>query len=275
MLLGKGMKGSLTVLGATPPKAAGISQPGTDNEMDFPPLTADSQGQLGTRDNSGVETISDTIPIATIETVSDQPPHTWADKLNTEHSKCFLSQVPMLEHTLQVHPIFMNYKKVSSEGYKTPLIDVAVAVGKAIGDCNLDAVQPTHNGWQIYVKTKHDRVSLMASGLDLAGKHISLEARTTSMSIANVKITIKDLPLHEVTNEDVLTAVKQVASISSPVKYANIWVNGHHTHLHNGDRFFYVPEDEVSKFGWSMMICDMKARVFKLVIFSRYSRCNQ
>ncbi len=42
MLLGKGMKGSLTVLGATPPQAAGISQPGTDNEMDFPPLTADS-----------------------------------------------------------------------------------------------------------------------------------------------------------------------------------------------------------------------------------------
>ncbi len=270
-MLGKGMKGSLTVLGATPPKAAGISQPGTDNEMDFPPLTADSQ--VLTRDNSGVEMISDTVPIATMETVSDQPPRTRADKLNTEHSKCFLSQVPMLEHTLQVHPIFMNYKKVSSEGYKTPLIDVAVAVGKAIGDCNLDAVQPTHNGWQIYVKTKHDRVSLMASGLDLAGKHISLEARTTSMSIANVKITIKDL--HEVTNEDVLTAVKQVASVSSPVKYANIWVDRCHTHLHNGDRFFYVPEDEVSKFGRSMMIQDMKARVFKPVIFSQYSRYNQ
>ncbi len=90
--------------------------------------------------------ISDTIPVTTMETVSDQPSHTWGDKLNTEHSKCFLLQIPMLEHTPQVCPIFMNYKKVSSKGYKTPLIDVVVAVGKAIGDCNLDAVQPTHNG---------------------------------------------------------------------------------------------------------------------------------
>ncbi len=115
----------------------------------------------------------------------------------------------------------------------------------------------------------------MASGLDLAGKHISLEARTTLISITNVKITIKDLPLHEVTNEDVLTAVKQVASVSSLVKYANIWVDRCCTHLCNGDRFFYVPEDEVSKFGRSIMIQDMKARVFKPVIFSQYSRYNQ
>ncbi len=57
----------------------------------------------------------------------------------------------MMEHTPQVCPIFMNYKKVSSEGYKTPLVDVAVAASKAVGEANVDAVQPTHNGWQIYI----------------------------------------------------------------------------------------------------------------------------
>ncbi len=92
----------------------------------------------------------------------------------------------------------------------------------------------------IYVKTDHDRATLFVTGLDLAGKHISLEARMTSISTPNVKITLKDLPLHEVTNEEVLTVVKQVASIASPVKYANIWIDGHHTHLRNGDSLLHL-----------------------------------
>ncbi len=66
----------------------------------------------------------------------------------------------------------------------------------------------------------------MAMGLDLAGKQVSLEARTTSISTLNMKITLKDLLLHEVMNEDVLVAVKHVALIASPVKYANIWIDG-------------------------------------------------
>ena len=71
----------------------------------------------------------------------------WAEPLNTEHSKSFQSNILMMEHTPQVHPIFVKYKKVSSEGYKTPLVDVAVAAGKAVSKANVDAVQPTHNGW--------------------------------------------------------------------------------------------------------------------------------
>ncbi len=44
----------------------------------------------------------------------------WAECLNTEHSTSFQSNILMMEHTPQVHLIFVNYKKVSSEGYKTP-----------------------------------------------------------------------------------------------------------------------------------------------------------
>ena len=62
----------------------------------------------------------------------------------------------MMEHTPQVHPVFVHYKKVSSEGYCTPLIDVAVAAGKSVGEANVDTVQPTKNGWQIYMKIEVD-----------------------------------------------------------------------------------------------------------------------
>ncbi len=86
---------------------------------------------------------------------------------------------------------------------------------------------------------------------------------------------VKDLPLHEVTNEDVLEAVKQVAPIMSKIKYANIWIDGRHTHLRNGNWFFYVAEEEVTKFSKSLLICDIKARVIMPVVYSQCSRCDQ
>ncbi len=81
---------------------------------------------------------------------------TWAERASKDHSKCFQLKVPMMEHTPQVHLVFVHYKKVSSEGYGTPLIDVAVVAGKSVGEANVDVVQPTKNGWQIYVKTEVD-----------------------------------------------------------------------------------------------------------------------
>ena len=87
----------------------------------------------------------------------------------------FQTNTPMLEHKPQVSPVFVNYKHISFEGHCTPLIDVAVAVGKVVGDINVNAIQPTRNGWQIYIKTEKDRAVLIALGLDIAGKHVSLE----------------------------------------------------------------------------------------------------
>ena len=177
------------------------------NEEDFP-----SPGQTGTQASNQIaasQSIESTTNAANvvIDSVTTGA-MSWAEFLNIEHSKSFQSNILMMEHTPQVCLIFVNYKKVSSEGYKIPLVDVTVAASKAVGEANVDAVQPTHNGWQIYVKTECDRATLMAMGLDLAGKYVSLEARTTSISTPNVKITLKDLPLYEVMNEDVLAAVK-------------------------------------------------------------------
>ena len=84
----------------------------------------------------------------------------------------------MLEHKPQVSPVFVNYHQVSFEGYKTPLIDVAVAVGKVVSNANVDTIQLTRNGWQVYVKTEKDQAVLVATGLDLASKHISLKTRS-------------------------------------------------------------------------------------------------
>ncbi len=208
-------------------------------------------------------------------TTNDTPPRSWADLANKDHSAHFPSDTPMLEHTPTVRPVFVNYKKVSFEGFRTPLIDIAVAVGHAVGDMNVDAVQPTWNGWQIYVKTETDRTVLIASGLDVVGKHISLESQPFTVSTPNVKIIIKDLPLHEIGNDQALSTIKEICPIASEIKYSNIWVDGCKTHLHNGDRFFYVAEEHVGKFESHLIIRDFHARVIKLVLYSRCSRCQQ
>ena len=117
---------------------------------------------------------------------------------------------------------------------------MAVAVGKVVGDINVDAIQPTRNGWQIYVKMEKDRAVLIATGLNIAGKHVLLESHTFPAN-NNVKITIKDLPLNEVSNEEVLEGIKALTPVSFPVKYCNIWIDGHHTHLCNRDHFFVCP----------------------------------
>ncbi len=84
--------------------------------------------------------------------------------------------------------------------------------------------------------------------MDVAGKHISLESCPFTVTTPNVKIIVKDLPLHEISNDVVLTSVKVICPIASEVKYSNIWVDGRRTHLCNGDHFFYVVEEHFSKF---------------------------
>ena len=232
LLLGKGNKGSLAVLNSC------LSQE-IEGVKDFPPLVASTdrhQGWDQDPEQDQDQTLSGDKADKTSEITGDSStPPTWAERASKDHSKCFQSKVPMMEHTPQVHPVFVHYKKVSSEGYCTPLIDVAVAAGKSVGEANVDTVQPTKNGWQIYMKIEVDWTTLLATGLDLAGKLISLESHSFSISSPMVKIVVKDLSLHKVTNEDVLEAVKQVALVMLAIKYANIWIDGRQTYLRNGD----------------------------------------
>lgn len=76
----------------------------------------------------------------------DTPPRSWADLAGRDCATHFSADMLMLDHTPTVRPIFVNYKKVSFEGFRTPLIDIAAIVGHVVGDENVDAVQPTRNG---------------------------------------------------------------------------------------------------------------------------------
>ncbi len=83
-----------------------------------------------------------------------------------------------------------------------------------MGQKNVDAIQPMRNGWQIYVKTEHDRALLMSTGLEIAGKSIDLQAPVHDPNFTqNVKIILKDLPLHEVMNDRVLFALKHIEGV--------------------------------------------------------------
>ena len=113
---------------------------------------------------------------------------------------------------------------------------MATAIAKAIGEVNVDAIQLMWNGWQIYVKTEADRVALMTKGIELARKSIDLQAPSFNPESLNTKIILKDLPLYEVGNDQVLKDLKKIPDleIKSTVKYCNIYMDGCHTHLHNG-----------------------------------------
>ena len=137
----------------------------------------------------------------------------------------------MLKHVANVRPLFLPFKRVSTEGHHIPSATVAIAVTKAIASEKVDTVQATKNGWQIYVRSEQDCVELQAVGIQLAGKHIPLNVAQGQGLHSTVKLVLKDLPLHEVSNEHVLEAVKQYAEVVSEVRYSNIWVNGQHMHL--------------------------------------------
>ena len=78
-------------------------------------------------------------------------------------------------------------------------------MSRVVGDINVDGIQPMQSGWQIYVKTEKDQTSLISQGIQLSGKWISLQALVRELGFStNAKIILKDLPMNEVLNEDVL-----------------------------------------------------------------------
>ncbi len=52
-------------------------------------------------------------------------------------------------------------------------------------------------------------------------------------------------------------AIKDWVDVLSLVKYCNIWVDGCHAHLRNGDRFVYIAEDQVTKLDSHLMVRDV------------------
>ncbi len=112
------------------------------------------------------------------------------------------------------------------------------------------------------MKTEQDRAQLLMTGINLAGQHVSLSVSRRDQG-DTVKIIVKDLPLHEISNGTVLSELKQHTKVSSDVKYCNIYVDGKRTHLQNGDWFAYVTQEEMSKIPDGLFVQGFKARIFK------------
>ncbi len=137
---------------------------------------------------------------------------------------------------------------MSVEGARISLIQIAQSVIQAMrDDLVLDAVQPMKMGWYIYMCTVSDRMKLVAMGITVAGRYIQLRSEFHPEAKKSLKVTLHDLPLHSVGNEEVLHALNDICCITSTVNYANVWLNGKLTSIWNGDRFTYVDMQPLTK----------------------------
>ena len=146
------------------------------------------------------------------------------------------------------------------DGVHTSLIQIALAVTQALrNEEAVDRVQSMWAGWCIYIRTQADCNALVTKGITVAGKYIALHSEFQSSYKASAKVMIRDLPLHTVDNEEVLTAVHPLCSVLSPVSYSNMWYNGKMTNICNGDRFLYVEESDLDKLPESLQIGEYTA----------------
>ena len=143
-----------------------------------------------------------------------------------------------LQHKSTLDSVYLAYSRVSpnASGSCISLMQIATAVMQSLGNAlAVDAVQPMQTGWWVYLKTQADRVCLIEKGISLNGKHIPLHSVVRSLNQKTVKITIKDLPLHEVNNLAVLEVLSALVIITSEVKYSMIWHNSQATSIRNSD----------------------------------------
>ena len=92
-----------------------------------------------------------------------------------------------------------------------------------------------------------DRQFLVNKGLMVAGKYVALQSEYRSTFKKTVKITLRDLPLHAVNNEEVLEALHDCCSVVSLVNYLIVWHNGQMMNIRNSDRFAYIEACDVMK----------------------------
>ncbi len=90
----------------------------------------------------------------------------------------------------------------------------------------------------------------------------------------SVKVTLKDLLLHSVWNDEVLDSMKEICSVTSPVNYSNLWHKGKVTNICNGDRFLYVYVQDVLKLPQTVQIGGYQSWVFKPESMSTCKWCG-
>ncbi len=120
----------------------------------------------------------------------------------------------IVQHKAEVPPIFVVYCKVSADGECISLMQVATAVLQVMGDqSTIDVVQPMRQGWYIYMRTLKDCTMFVERGLTIA-RFVPLQSELRQDVTQSAKVTLKDLPLHSVGNDEVLEAVKEICSVT-------------------------------------------------------------
>ena len=130
--------------------------------------TPSSIPTLATEDSS--DSSSDLRPTTLVE---KEPINTWASLVGKNNPTLF--EGTAAEHVSQVRPIFLAYKRVSWEGHRIPIAEVASAVTQAVdGADQIDGIQAMKAGWNIYMKTDVDCAQLLVAGINIVGCHVSL-----------------------------------------------------------------------------------------------------
>ncbi len=150
---------------------------------------------------------------------------------------------------------------------------MAISIIQAMGThAKLDAIQPMRTSWNIYMLTLLDHTHLIEKGIHLTGKFVLLHSKSQVGAQQLVKVTIKDLPLHSVGNEDVLEEVKKVCKVTSIVCYANLWYNGQATAIQNGDQYLYVEATSLDKMPEVLHVREYAGHIFKPAALSKCRR---
>ena len=102
----------------------------------------------------------------------------------------------------------------------------------------------------------------------MGGRHIPLCSKFHTTQMKTVKVTVRDLPLHAMDNE-------QVLSVISEIFYGIVWHEGEPTSIRNGDCFFYVSEDAVKDLPDWIDISGYQGRLVRPAALSKCQWCNQ
>ncbi len=100
-------------------------------------------------------------------------------------------QSTTVQHKTEVPPIFVAYQRVSSDGERITLMQVATAVLHAMNDqLVLDAVQPMKQDWYIYMCTLKDRATLVEHGINIMGQFVPLYSEVWQEARQSVKVML-------------------------------------------------------------------------------------
>lgn len=124
--------------------------------------------------------------------------------------------------------------------------------------------------WRLYLATNEDRVQLLANGISLRGKTISLKPTNPYRQIDNnnLKLRISDLPLSA--DDSILTQTLMLKGyeIIGKVEKEKLRVDGKLTNCNTGDRFVYIkrPSEPLHR--------ELQAGQFKVRVY-HYGQNNQ